>query len=127
MALVAENGSEFYEAVPCPDPKPWVAQNVIPVLNTVPIPLDVFRSRLQAWLRQFDSIHLIADWPEDLGHFCNVMTTGDGMCMNIPKLTMELNRAVKADGEILHNALCDARANMMRHIELEIMAQQARK
>jgi hypothetical protein len=127
MALVAEDGSEFYEALPCPNPKPWVAQNVIPVLNTVPIPFDLFRRKLHAWLLQFDSIHLIADWPEDLANFCQAMVTNDGMCINVPSLTMELNRFIKADGEILHNALCDARANMLRHLELEIIAQQNAK
>lgn len=33
LALVAEDGREWYEVLDCVDPHPWVAENVIPKLG----------------------------------------------------------------------------------------------
>jgi hypothetical protein len=120
IALVAEDGSEFYEAVECKNPHPWVKQNVMPNLNTVPIPMDSLRLRLQHFLKKFDTVHIIADWPEDIANFCQALVTFDGMCVTIPPLTMEIRSDIKGIPEIPHNALSDARANMLEHLEIEV-------
>jgi len=107
MALVAEDGREFYEAVPCDNPGSWVAQHVIPILQIEPVPLHVFRIRLCRWLSQFESIHVVADWPEDIAHFCSALITAPGCRMSTPPLTMEVFR-IDAESNLPHNALADA-------------------
>lgn len=110
MALVSECGREFYEVLPCAEPGEWVAENVMPILGKAPIPGHQFQARLQAYLGQFDSIHVVADWPEDIQHFCFALITGPGMRLNTPALTMEIRRDLDADSALPHNALADARA-----------------
>lgn len=110
MALVAESGPEFYEVLPCEKPGPWVAENVMPILGQAPVTKPVFQLRLQHWLAQFNSVHLIADWPEDIQHFCQSLITGPGMRLNTPPLTMEIRRDLDAESALPHNALADARA-----------------
>jgi hypothetical protein len=110
MALVAESGQEFYEVLPCENPGPWVAENVMPILGQEPVLKQVFQLRLQHWLAQFPKVHLIADWPEDIQHFCQALITGPGMRINTPPLTMEIRRDLDAVSALPHNALADARA-----------------
>ena len=110
MALVAESGPEFYEVLPCENPGPWVAENVMPILGQEPVVKQVFQLRLQHWLAQFPKVHLIADWPEDIQHFCQALITGPGMRINTPPLTMEIRRDLDAVSALPHNALADARA-----------------
>lgn len=110
MALVAESGQEFYEVLPCENPGPWVAENVMPILFKAPISKEALQLRLQHWLAQFPEVHLIADWPEDIQHFCQALITGPGMRINTPPLTMEIRRDLDAVSELPHNALADARA-----------------
>lgn len=110
MALVAETGHEFYEVLPCENPGPWVAENVMPILHKEPVHQQVFQLRLQHWLSQFPTVHLIADWPEDIQHFCQALITGPGMRLDTPPLTMEIRRDLDAVSKLPHNALADARA-----------------
>lgn len=109
MALVSECGKEFYEVLPCAEPVSWVAENVIPVLGKEPIDLEQMQAGLQGWLHQFPAIHVIADWPEDIQHFCKVLICGPGMRLNTPPLTMEVRRDLDSTSDIPHNALADAR------------------
>ena len=114
MGIVAEDGQEWYEALPCPWPAPLVRDNVIPVLFKEPLlsPAD-FSLSLGRWLRKFETIHVIADWPEDLEHFLHFLIVGPGCKSMVPPLTMELCSGLPntADtSEIPHNALADARA-----------------
>lgn len=110
LALVAEDGDEFYEVLPYQqlDIHPWVDEHVIPVLNQEPIDPVIFQSRLQFWLSKYDNVHIIADWPEDIGHFCDALITGPGMRLDTPPLTMEVLR-IEAPSNQPHNALSDAR------------------
>lgn len=119
MALVAEDGREWYEVTICDDPQPWVAEHVIPILGKVAFPIQQMQSSLFMYLRQFDAVHLIADWPEDIAHFCNLLITGPGNRLDTPPLTMEIRRDLDAVSALPHNALEDARAIMRRHLELE--------
>lgn len=108
MALVDENGREWYEVVPCENPGPWVAENVIPILGRGPVPIGLMQASLSAFLALYDSVHIVADWPEDIAHFCNALITGPGYRLDTPPLTMEVLR-VDASSELPHNALADAR------------------
>jgi len=109
MALVADDGREFYQVLPCDNPDPWVIEHVIPVLNQRATTLEAMRTYLQWFLMGFDSIHIIADWPEDIERFCAMLITGPGMRLNTPPLTMEVLR-VDSVSLLPHNALEDARA-----------------
>ena len=113
MALVAEDGAEFYEVLECEHTGAWVKENVMPVLNKEPVPDYIFKMKLFGFLNWFDDIHLVADWPEDIKHFCEQVIVGPGEMMNIPNFTCEVRRDLSTkDSKIPHNALADARALM---------------
>lgn len=111
MALVPVDGEPFYEVLPCHCPSEWVLKNVIPVLNKSPIPQDAFNERLIRFLDKYQDsdIEIVADWPEDIAHFCNVIVIGPGQRIG-PKI---MNFTVSPfcgndDSAVLHNALEDA-------------------
>lgn len=108
MALVSEDGREWYEVIPCDNPGSWVAVNVIPILGKRAVSIQEMQYSLHGWLAQFDSLHIVADWPEDISHFCRALITGPGMRIDTPPLTMEVLR-VDAESSLPHNALHDAR------------------
>ena len=109
MAICSECGLEFYEVLHCNDPHPWVAENVIPVLDKDPVPKVILQTMLEDFLHQFESVHVVADWPEDIAHFMNTLITGPGERLRTPPLTAEVMR-IDAASEVPHNALYDARA-----------------
>ncbi len=111
MRIVAKDGNEFYEVLECKNPGSWVAEHVMPILEKEPIDRSIFQTKLHKFLFKYDSIHLVADWPEDMKHFCESLITGPGMCLNYPPLTMECRRDLSdKDIKVPHNALHDARA-----------------
>ena len=112
MALVSENGDEFYEVVNFSyiDCHPWVMENVVPILNKDKIPYQEFQEKLAKFLRKFDDIEVIADWPEDFYHFTMALLTGPGQMINAPKLSMHLERRLDYISSLPHNALNDAQA-----------------
>lgn len=120
MALVAESGQEWYRVLPCSNPGPWVAQHVMPVLGIEPTERAEFTISLRRWLSPFRAVHVIADWPEDISHFCDSLIVGPGMRIDTPPLTLEIRRDL--DGvvsELPHNALADARAIRLSQLLLE--------
>lgn len=118
MALVAEDGSEFYEVLPHSNLTSWVRNNVVPVLYKEPIPYHEFQTKLSLFLGRFESFELVADWPEDIAKFCESLITGPGMRMNTPNFTMAISR-VDTVSKIPHNALEDARALMEALLNLK--------
>lgn len=119
MALVAENGREFYEVLECPKPGPWVAQHVMPILGKKPVLLGELQAKLYLFLKRYYAVHIVADWPEDIAHFCQTLITGAGKRLDTPPLTLEIRRDLDAVSKIPHNALEDARAMRARHLQLE--------
>jgi hypothetical protein len=111
LALVAADGRSFYEVLGCDNPDPWVAENVMSKLGKQSITLQELQKQLELFLRQFefDSVHIIADWPEDIMWFCKVLITGPGTRLDTPPLTMEVLR-VDIVSTNPHNALADATA-----------------
>jgi hypothetical protein len=108
LALVTSGSAEFYEVLECTDPDPWVADNVIPKLGKDPITLTELQSRLETFLSQFNEVHIVADWPEDVMWLCRVLVTGPGTRLDTPPLTFEVLRADTVS-ENPHNALADAK------------------
>lgn len=113
IALCAEDGSEFYGVLGCDDPHPWIVEHVMPHIDGDDIiEKDDLQDYLQQYLMRFQSINIVADWPEDIERFCNLLITGPGTRIDTPKLTMEV---IRTDAEIIskipHHALWDARAN----------------
>ncbi len=115
MALVPEDGSTaFYEVLDCDNPHPWIAENVMPKLHKEHISLSRFKDLLEKYLSQFDSIHVVADWPEDIARFCMALVEFGGNRLNTPPLTMEVLR-VESVSANPHNALADAQG-LARHL-----------
>lgn len=120
LALVAEDGCEWYYALHCTNPGPWVAEHVMPVLKKKPIDRHSFTLLLRGFLAQFPSIHVIADWPEDIAYFCQALIVGPGMRIDTPPLTMEVRRDLDLiPSATPHNALADAWAIRDSHLTLE--------
>ncbi len=119
MALVAENGEYWYQSLGCENPVPWVAEHVMPIIGIAPISRSAFQRGIAHFLARYDAIHVIADWPEDIAHFCETLITGPGLRINTPPLTMEVRRDLDAQSATPHNALSDAIAIWQKHRELE--------
>lgn len=108
MALVASDGREWYEVLDCANPGPWVAEHVIPILGKRAISYEEFQDGLSQFLRQFNAVNIIADWPEDVAFFCKALIVGPGMRLDTPSLSFEVRRG-NAQSDVPHNALFDAR------------------
>ena len=122
VALVPEDGEEFYVTLALEgDPLPWVERNVLPFLDHVPAALQSPRlSRRDAAieLSHYLSVDpepaIVADWPEDIAQFCNLLMTGPGEMVPVPPLSFQLlplgGFSTAANSAVPHNALHDARA-----------------
>ena len=114
MALVPESPAvkPFYESLGCENPEPWVAEHVMPILEVEPISKETFQGKLAYYLNAFfDEVTIIADWHEDIAHFCDSLTTGPGTRLNTPALKFEIRRDLETiKPKNPHNALSDALA-----------------
>jgi len=122
MALVAMDGRELYAGVPMHEELvPWVQEHVVPAIGdpeNLTGKLEL-ASRLYRFLEPYESVHIIADWPEDLEHLCRVIVTGPGTRIPTPRLTMEVRRDLDSTQSCLpHNALADARAIKDHYLSL---------
>jgi len=130
LALVPEEGEEFYATLQCTDPiDPWVERHVIPYLDHVP---DAFQgprlTRLDAatmlthYLAHDAAPLLVADWPEDIAQFSMLLLTGPGTMVPVPPLSFELltlpGFSTAANSAVPHNALHDARSLRDHVLEL---------
>ena len=122
LALVPEDGSEFYATLSFDgDLHPWVERHVIPYLDHVPVGLVAPRlSRRDAaielshYLAADPHPVMVADWPEDIAQFCNLLMTGPGEMVPVPPLGFDLvplgGFSTAANSAVPHNALHDARS-----------------
>lgn len=113
MALVAEDGREWYGVRFCDAPGWWVGEHVMPHLNQAPERDSDLRSSLAAFLGGFESIHIVSDWPGDIAHFCNFLEYRPGGRIGPDTMTFEVRRDLPdtaTTSAIPHNALEDARA-----------------
>lgn len=122
LALVPEDGEEFYATLQCSDPaEPWVERHVMPFLDMVPEQFKGARlsradagSSLAHYLQADAAPLLLADWPEDIAQFCMLLLTGPGTMLPVPPVSFELiplpGFSTAANSAVPHNALHDARA-----------------
>lgn len=121
MALAASDGHNWYGILPLPAVlDPWVAQHVIPVLDTRSADIIAstpaqFRSSLYAYLGRYDNPTIIADWPSDLVHF-HLQLLGESHALTFPyPCATVLDLSLDARGKIPHNALSDSIALRVAH------------
>jgi len=126
MALVGKDGTSFYEVIEFNEINdPWVAVNVVPILNKVPVPYTRFQNKLYSFLmsgmmEDGEHTHTIyADWPDDIKYFCQSLITGPGTMLPIPGdgFSTVVIRGLDIQPLIPHNALSDAKA-IMRTLKL---------
>ena len=123
LALVPEHGDqEYYAVLPLPDHvHKWVERNVVPYLHAVPVGSDGQQtSRLEAaaglarYLAGDPDPVIIADWPEDIAHFCALIVTAPGEMAPVGSLRFEFlsspGFSTSVNSRVPHNALHDARA-----------------
>jgi hypothetical protein len=112
MALVSDDGREWYEVVDPQEPiEPWVAEHVIPLLDKKEITEYQLRRSLHAFLRQFDNPVIVADWHADFVHFFNAFHGLDYTeSLDFSCQTILLSGPSDIRPERPHNALSDARA-----------------
>ena len=122
LALVPEDGQEFYVTLQCDDPIfPWVERNVVPYLDNVPVGLVSPRmtrreaaDALAAYLGTDPQPEPVADWPEDITQFCSLLMIGPGQMVPVPPMTFRLlplqGFSPAANSAVPHNALHDARS-----------------
>ena len=114
LALVpeAEDAASFYEAVACETPTPWVAEHVLPVLQTMPISRSAMASRFADYLGDDEDPVLIADWPEDIAHAAMLMVIAPGRRVALDRISFEMMDPLGFDAAALsmvpHNAFHDA-------------------
>lgn len=113
LAIVSEDGKrEFYEVLPHSlVTDAWVKDNVIPILEQAPIPLEQFNAKLKTFVDQFPGMTIIADHINDIAYFSRALDLGMGKWIMIQPLTFIVDDDLSAKkSKILHNALHDARA-----------------
>ncbi len=99
----------------------WVQENVIPKLRQIegtyaPCTREQLQIDIALYLNQYDRIHLIADWPDDIKYFCDLLITGPGKRLNTPALIMEVRRDLDCESSNPHHALADAQAMRNHYI-----------
>ena len=122
LALVPDDGDDLYLTFQTDERiVDWVQQHVVPFLDMVPEPLKCPRlthkdasHALERYLRHDEEPVIVADWPEDVAQFCNLMITGQGDMIDLRHLIFRLvpmsNYRTAANSKVPHNALHDARA-----------------
>ena len=130
MALVPmdEKLVPFYKELVIYEPiESWVSENVIPHLSqfafdhtySPPCDRSQFQAHLMLYLNQFDKIHLIADWPDDIKYFCDLLIIGPGARINTPELLIEIRRDLDSVSLKPHHSLSDAVAIRNKYIQVE--------
>ena len=119
LALVGEGGASVHFALPCARPAEWVAENVLPALGIASSSRRSAQAAVRLFLHQFARVNIVANWPEDIKHFCAFMVDGPAQCLATPRLTFELRTDLAGTAETSaepHNALQDAIA--LRDLDL---------
>lgn len=118
IALVSEHGHAISLVLDCPNPAPWVAENVIPILFKDPESRLVKREDIPLEFMAFflgdPQPHIISDWPDDIKYFCECLITGPGQMVAIGNIVCQIVRVktypTNVVGAIQHNAYWDAQA-----------------
>lgn len=126
MGMVTLDGQEFYIEMPLPaEIHPWVQEHVIPHLGGATVRPE---NDLQAavvtglWLEQSDDgdLEIVADWPEDFAHLCNLLCAPGGRRSGPDSFKMLIRRDIGSEGSTIpHHALHDAKALRESFLKLE--------
>jgi hypothetical protein len=111
LGMIDENNETFYEVIEFPETEchDWVKQNVLPLLGQTPVSKEMFEYRFYKYISKYNELHVIADWPDDIKYFCEILHTRPGECLNIPNTTtFEITRRLDYKSEVEHHALHDA-------------------
>lgn len=113
----------LYLATICKDPVPWVAENVIPLVDIGGpkyLSISQFGREITQYFRTTlymtgdPRIEIITDWPDDIRYFCECLITKPGEMVDLGSLAFQMIRVdaypTKLVGAVQHNALWDARA-----------------
>ena len=131
LALVPDDGDELYLTFQTDEPiVDWVQRHVVPYLDSVSEQLSCPRltrrdaaHALERYLRHDEEPLIVADWPEDIAQFCNLLVTGPGDMIELRHVTFWLvpmsNFSTAANSKVPHNALHDARALRDHVLEIE--------
>lgn len=113
LAIISEDGKhEFYEAQVWEKmDNPWVMENIIPILETEPLPKVEFQRRLEIFCSKFAGMHLIANHPNDILFFNLAIRKEQGDWIKIQPLSFTIDDNLSSKKAVLlHNALSDTRA-----------------
>lgn len=114
LALVPEKPTdfEFYKELQFNGQlDPWVRENVVPHMILSPCTRHEFQQALAQYLWSVGDCTIVADWPDDIRHFCESLITGPGMRINmLHNIKFELDFGIEYKSAVPHNALHDARA-----------------
>jgi hypothetical protein len=119
LALASEDGkNNFYVVLPHNHLTldPWAERHVVPILHKEAV---LTKSVAAQMLSSFlianainNEVKIVADWPEDFKHLCELLVVGPGVSVATPNLTMVMDRVGLVDtathSRIPHNALEDA-------------------
>lgn len=130
MALVREDGRSLYFTLPQVEfaQDEWVIANVLPILKSTPqTPYQLTPATAALAVAEFmdddEGPHIVADWPDDLRHFCDLVVTGPGQMTHLPSFTLEVKRIdaypTSLEGAVQHCAWWDALALRQKVLELE--------
>jgi hypothetical protein len=112
MALVPEDLAEpvFYQELPLPtEIHPWVKDNVVPHMTQKPVTKQEFQALLMLYLKGRGEVTIVADWPEDIRHFCESLIVSPGYTIAIyHKINFELDMNLPYVSDVPHNAYHDA-------------------
>ncbi len=114
IALVPEDDrlDPFYQASKCCNPTPWVAEHVIPALDTEPIARSILADRFADYLLDDPEPVLIADWPEDIALAARLLVIGPGRMKPVRGIRFDLvDPDLVGSGKVStlrHNAYHDA-------------------
>jgi len=113
IALVREDGVEFYAEVPLTVPwKPWVEKHVKPLLTGPQISKEFLQECLALFFANDTAPIVICDWPADISHLCTLLDLGEGRRIGAKDWQFLLTGELGLQPEIPHHALSDARALM---------------
>lgn len=126
LALVREDGESIYfvrkDYTRFLDP--WVEENVRPILYDCPvksleIQMDEWGKHIAVFIGGDPKPQIIADWPDDIRYFCELLIMGPGVAVPMGNQThFTIIRHVdiyptELEGAVQHNAWWDAMA--IRH------------
>lgn len=126
LALVREDNEALYIVYQETAEVPWVRENVLPHLWSIPSPIpgmayrvvtpDAGADIIAHFLAGDERPYIVTDWPADVAYFCNavLLTAEPGKMAPIPSLRFEVVRVdaypTTVKGAVQHCAYWDAQA-----------------